>query len=179
MPQPLPVTFQAYPQSLSGDSNTIDTFELRASRRNLHNLKTLIPSQQMLSLIQSQIDEAEKYFKSIIAASDEQWKECRVDMHADSLTVKQIPNYRMQKMEALDSKNSNAKTNSLHDSAWEAKNRNGLDSNLKAHPEHYLIPDYDEGIIDVIGEHMARLRIRVIRQEEAAPKWLLEYGDKT
>ena len=45
---------------------------------------------------------------------------------------------------------------------------------LRAHPEHYMIPPYEEGIVEVIGEHMARLRIVVT---DKVPSWVLEYGD--
>lgn len=62
-------------------------------------------------------------------------------------------------MKAFDSKNSNVEASGLSESAWEAKKRNSLDSILEAHPEHYLVPDYEEDTIEGIGEHMARVGI--------------------
>jgi hypothetical protein len=46
---------------------------------------------------------------------------------------------------------------------------------LHIHPEHYTVPPYDsEGIIEVIGEHRARLRIE---PTENVPAFVMEYGN--
>jgi hypothetical protein len=46
---------------------------------------------------------------------------------------------------------------------------------LPAHPEHYALPPYREGIVKVIGGgHMARIRIEV---DEAVPDSVMEYAD--
>lgn len=82
--RPLDLTFHAHPQYLSGSASSIDAFELRAARRALFNLKTLLCGQPMLDLIQAQILQSDKYFHSITEKSQNEWKECRVEIHVDS-----------------------------------------------------------------------------------------------
>jgi hypothetical protein len=42
------------------------------------------------------------------------------------------------------------------------------------HPEHYGLPsNYQKGVIEVIGEHMARVRIEVASD---VPLFVMEYG---
>ena len=48
---------------------------------------------------------------------------------------------------------------------------------LPAHPEHYATGPYDsdeEGVVEVIGEHVARLKVKVTND---VPAWVMEYGD--
>lgn len=47
---------------------------------------------------------------------------------------------------------------------------------LPAHPEHYTLPNYSDGIVEVIGGRMARLRIVTTDQ---VPEWVIGYGDPT
>ena len=62
----------------------------------------------------------------------------------------------------------------LEEASQEVKGCMALDLILSAHPEHYMLPPYPEGIVEEIGEHMARLRIRVT---EDVPDFVMQYGD--
>ncbi|KAK0320545.1 hypothetical protein LTR82_008258 [Friedmanniomyces endolithicus] len=53
----------------------VDAWELKAARRGLQNLKTLLEGQAMLDLLTKQIEEGDAYFKGIIAKSKGQFNE--------------------------------------------------------------------------------------------------------
>jgi hypothetical protein len=135
--------------TVSGASYTdtdVDNWELRASRRALLNLKRLIKPEVMLSLIQSQIDEGDKYFKNIISESDGTWR--------DTSTTLRVPDIKLQQIMRVRQKlNADMTTPEGRESFF-------LEFLAKAHPEHYALPpDYDDGVIEIIGEHMARLNV--------------------
>jgi hypothetical protein len=119
----------------------VDKWELKASRRALGNIKTLLYGQPMLDLIRAQCEEGDRYFKSILAVSEGRWEECVTDLHVSGMKVAEVMSLRHRLLGLLRDQMS---TRFL----------------LHIHPEHYTVPPYDsEGIIEVIGEHMARLRI--------------------
>ena len=62
----------------------------------------------------------------------------------------------------------------LEESSQEVKDRMALEVILSAHPEHCMLPPYPEGIVEVIGKHIARLRIRVTGD---VPDFVMEYGE--
>lgn len=143
------------------DDQAVDAWELRAARRALMNLKTLLYGQPMYDLIQKQIEASDAYYKEIIAASDGKYRECRVDLHVKGLTATQIQEFRMRQMKQAAGNQ-------------EAKDAMALDLMLPAHPEHYALPaDYKEGVIEVIGEHMARIRLEVTSD---VPSFVMDYG---
>ena len=143
------------------DDQVVDAWELKAARRALMNLKTLLYGQPMLELIQKQIDASDAYYKDVIAASDGKYRECRVDLHVKGLTTMQIQTFRKRRMQQAAGKP-------------DAKDALALGLMLPAHPEHYALPpDYPEGIIEVIGEHMARIRIEVTSD---VPSFVMDYG---
>lgn len=145
------------------DDQGVDAWELKAARRALMNLKTLLYGQPMLDLIQKQIEASDTYYKEIIAASDGKYRECRVDLHVKGLTGTQIQKFRKLRMEQA-----------VVQGTQEAKDAMAFGLMLPAHPEHYALPpDYPEGVIEVIGEHMARLRIEVTSD---VPSFVMDYG---
>jgi hypothetical protein len=160
--QPLKIDFYPNRSSVGKDDSSVDAWELKASRRALKNLKTLLCGKQMQDLIQQQIDQGDAYYKEIVAASGGQYKECRVDLSVTGITATQMLRFRQKHMKMLE------------EASQEVKDRMALDLILSAHPEHYMFPPYPEGIVEVIGEHMARLRIRVT---EDVPDFVMEYGD--
>lgn len=135
--------------------SSIDAWELKAAKRDLHNLKTLLYGQPMLDLLASQIEASDAYYKEIIAASHGRFRECRTDLHVTGVSATQVVQFRTKTMGA-------------------EKRDMALRTLLPAHPEHYALPPYEEGIVEVIGGRMARLRIVVTGD---VPEWVMGYGD--
>ena len=75
------------PNGQAVSSNDIDSWELKASRRALKNLKTLLAGQPMLDLLAPRIAEADAYYKEIITKSNGEYKESRIDLKAKGLKV--------------------------------------------------------------------------------------------
>lgn len=139
----------------------VDDFELKASRRALRNLKTLLHCQPMLDLIHPQIEEADRYFQSVIDASDGRYRECRIDLQVKGLHVMEIMGFRQRFM-------SKAETAEGKKDLW-------LTAMAPAHPEHYaFVPEAQDSVIEVIGEHMARIYLDT---KSPVPQWVLDYGD--
>ncbi|OKL62498.1 hypothetical protein UA08_02533 [Talaromyces atroroseus] len=138
----------------------VNLWELRASRRALANIKNLLFGQPMLDLVQAQCEQGDAYYRSLLDASDGQWRECRTDMHVPGLKVGDITSTRQRWLEMK------------HDEMHRSKL-------LPMHPEHYTVPPHmngEEGIVEVIGEHMARLRI-VATTPNDVPEFVMAYGD--
>lgn len=134
------------PNGQTVSNHDVDSWELKASRRALKNLKTLLAGQPMLDLLQSQIEAADVYYKDIIARSHGQYKESRIDMKVRGLTKADFMAWWQGWMRSLMSP--------------DAKQRTFLETMLPAHPEHYALPPYAAGIVETIGEHVARVRIQ-------------------
>ncbi|EOO01710.1 putative cellulose-binding protein [Phaeoacremonium minimum UCRPA7] len=149
-----------YPGGPTLGDDAVDAWELKASRRALRNLRTLLAGQPMLNLIAKQIEEADEYYKSIIAESQGQYKESRIDLKVKGLTVGQFMTWQREWVEDL-------KTH-------EGKRGFYLNTMVPAHPEHYALPDYPIGIIETIGEHIARVRLH---NDSTFPDFILEYAD--
>lgn len=149
-----------YPGGPTLGDDAVDAWELKASRRALRNLRTLLAGQPMLNLIAKQIEEADEYYKSVIAESQGQYKESRIDLKVKGLTVGQFMTWQREWVEDL-------KTH-------EGKRGFYLNTMVPAHPEHYALPDYPIGIIETIGEHIARVRLH---NDSTFPDFILEYAD--
>lgn len=160
----LSITWKA--QGKPTTDQDINNFELKAARRALKNIKTLLYDNQqngMLPLIQHQIDEGDAYFKSLIAASEGRYRECRVDLSASGVSPQDTQEFRKTNLGGVEA------------GGQEAKRDSHLNWIIVMHPEHYAVPpDYQEGIIEVIGEHMARVNIKVTSE---VPDWVMQYGD--
>lgn len=147
------------PHGRNLSNNEIDVWELKSARRGLRNLKTLLEGQPMLDLLAKQIEEGDAYFKSIIARSNGQFKESRVDFSAKVISSSQF----MEWFTGVDVKGICKDTR-----------RPYLDIMAPAHPEHYSLGSYPLGIVETIGDHICRVRIEMIPE---IPDLVLEYGD--
>ncbi|KAK1808438.1 hypothetical protein LTR12_017212 [Friedmanniomyces endolithicus] len=130
----------------------VDAWELKAARRGLQNLKTLLEGQAMLDLLTKQIEEGDAYFKGIIAKSKGQFNESRIDFKAIGITSSQFLKWQ---------------TNN-------GRRQFFLDSMAPAHPEHYALGPYPMGIVETIGNHICRVRVDNVVE---VPDFVKAYGD--
>lgn len=151
----------SWPNGQAVKENEVDFWELKASRRALRNLRTLLAGKPMLDLLQKQIDEADIYFKGIIAESNGQYRETRIDLKAKGFTKSEFLGWWKEWMQELANPSTKQKT--------------FLDTMVPAHPEHYAPPPYPGGIIETIGEHIARVRIQ---PGGDLPDCVRQYGDE-
>ncbi|KAI9474201.1 MAG: hypothetical protein EXX96DRAFT_611012 [Benjaminiella poitrasii] len=152
----------SWPTGERVESSQVDSWELKASRRALRNLKTLLAGQPMLDLIQSQIEESDAYYKDIIEKSNGQYKESRIDLKAKGISFAQFMNWWKVWMNEL-----------LNP---EIQQQVFLDTMVPAHPEHYALPPNKGGIVETIGEHIARMNIQPCMNP---PDFVKAYGDPT
>jgi hypothetical protein len=109
----------------------------------------------MADLLAEQIETSDAYYRDIVAKSNCKYSECRTDLKIHGVSCGEIMAARKRWMEG-------------------SRKSVALERMLRIHPEHYMVPDYEEGSVEVIGEHMARLRIVVT---DDVPAWVIEYGD--
>ncbi|CAN5295605.1 hypothetical protein BH10PSE12_BH10PSE12_22720 [soil metagenome] len=69
------------------DDAQLDAWELKHAKRALMNLKTLLNGAPMLRLLEEQIMESDRRAAEIVAASNGEFKECRVDVHVKGMKV--------------------------------------------------------------------------------------------
>ena len=150
----------AWPNGETVDNNQVDAWELKASRRALKNLKTLLAGQKMLDLIKNQIEEADIYYKDIIERSNGEFKESRIDLQAKGITLAQFMAW--WKVWMMD----------LHKP--DIKQQVFNETMVPAHPEHYALPPNGGGIVETIGEHIARVNIKPCVNP---PDFVTAYGD--
>ena len=150
----------SWPNGQAVGQNEVDQWELKASRRALRNLKELLAGQPMLDLLNKQIEAADLYYKHIINKSNGQYKETRIDLEAKGITKVQFFAWWKDWMMAL--------------SNPETKQRTFLETMVPAHPEHYCPPPYPSGIVETIGEHVARVNIKPAQD---LPDHILSYAD--
>ncbi|KAK4510696.1 Alpha subunit of the F1 sector of mitochondrial F1F0 ATP synthase [Mucor velutinosus] len=161
MPSPSAVSLSySWPNGKSVDNTQVDSWELKASRRALKNLKTLLAGQPMLDLIKNQIDEADAYYKDIIEKSNGEFKESRIDLKAKGITLTQFMAWWKVWMVELQQP--------------DIKQQVFMDTMVPAHPEHYALPANKGGIVETIGEHIARVHIRPCANP---PDFVKAYGD--
>lgn len=122
-----------HPNGLAIENSDVDAWELKASRRALRNLKTLLFGQPMLDLLRTQIDEGDAYFKEIIARSNGQYKESRFDIMAKGVRSTQFIDWWKGWMGELSIPE---RRQDMYTSMMEP-----------AHPEHYTLPPYPLGIV--------------------------------
>ncbi|KAF9903473.1 hypothetical protein EC991_003801 [Linnemannia zychae] len=152
----------SWPSGRTVDTNEVDSWELKASRRALRNLKTLLAGQPMLDLLKDQIEEADAYYKDVITKSNGQYRESRIDLKAKGISLAQFMEW--WKVWQTDLQNPEIKQNVF------------LDTMVPAHPEHYALPPYKSGIVETIGEHVARVLIQPCANP---PDFVKAYGDPT
>ncbi|KAI7876046.1 hypothetical protein K492DRAFT_135810 [Lichtheimia hyalospora FSU 10163] len=152
----------SWPSGQTVESNEIDSWELKASRRALRNLKTLLAGHHMLDLLKDQIEVADNYYKDIVAKSNGQFKESRIDIKVKGINMAQFDAW--WKAWIADLQNP------------ELKRKTFLDTFVPAHPEHYALPPYpnEAGVVETIGGHIARIRIQPCANP---PDFVEKYGD--
>lgn len=69
--------------------SNVDEWELVATHKALRNLRVLLSSEQMQTLLKMQIEEADAYFNDLIKSSNGEFKESRIDLKAGGLTMGQ------------------------------------------------------------------------------------------
>jgi hypothetical protein len=138
----------SWPDGKAVETSDVDSWELKASRRALKNLKTLLAGQAMLDLLKPAIEEADIYYKDIVNRSNGEYKESRIDLKAKGLKVAHFMSWWKEWM------------GDLQDS--EIKQKTFLETMVPAHPEHYALPPYPSGVVETIGEHIARVQIKPI-----------------
>ncbi|CAO3697341.1 unnamed protein product [Umbelopsis ramanniana] len=151
----------SWPNGKTVENSEVDSWELKASRRALRNLKTLLSSQAMLDLLQDQMDEADAYYKQFITKSDGQYRESRIDIKAKGITSAQFLEWWKLLMKDLGDP--------------ELKRKAFLDYIVPAHPEHYGTP-FSQGVTETIGAHTARVRAQI---HPDLPDFLRKYCDPT
>ena len=103
-------------------TSDIDSWELKASRRALKTLKSLLSNKTMLDLLRPAIEEADIYYKNIINRSNGEYKESRIDLKARGLKVADFMDWWRDWMTDLQNP--------------EIKQKTFLETMVPAHPEH-------------------------------------------
>lgn len=135
--------------------------ELEASRRALANLRTLLYGQPMLDLLHDQLEAHDEEFRGYVAASNDEWSECHVKLHADGVTLDEVLPVIGKSMAAMGADGA---------SGLEAK-RDAVESVIfPIHPEHYsVLPEV--GGVETMGGMPFRTRLFRATVDEA-PTWL-------
>ncbi|RTE81114.1 hypothetical protein BHE90_004397 [Fusarium euwallaceae] len=149
-----------HPDGQTVSNVEIDAWELKASRRALLNLKTLLYGQPMLDLLKTQIEEADAFYKQLVLDSNGEYKESRIDLKAKNFKSSDFMDWQKQLAEVMKSE--------------EVKRDFFLKSVATAHPEHYAMPPYPVGIIETIGQLVARVQVR---PDLPVPDFVKAYGD--
>ena len=113
----------------------------------------------MLDLLAKQIEEGDTYFKGLVAKSNGQFKESRVDVKVKGITSAQF----LEWFRVVDAKETP-----------EGIRRFYLEIMAPAHPEHYSLGPYPIGIVETIGQHVCRVRIDNVID---VPDFVRGYGD--
>jgi hypothetical protein len=144
-----PVEIETQFQTMLGPANeaTVDAWELKAARRALRNLKTLLHGERMLEVLNTQIADQDARVKQIVAASDGEFRECRVDVSVTGLSATQFSGATSRIMASV----IQAATGTPSETVAVAATL------LATHPEHYVFPPYP-GIVETIGGHPTRLK---------------------
>jgi hypothetical protein len=139
---------------------TVDSWELKASRRALMNLKTLLRGQPMRDLLSEQIAAADRYYASLLASSGGKLRECRVDISVEGLSAAAFLQWFAGAI--------------VMDPEVAAVIRV-----FPAHPEHYTTPAPPQlGIVEMIGDHIARVHMALVDPATLPPS-VTELADET
>lgn len=153
---------------VSTSNADIDSMELQACYRALNNLRSLLFQQRMLDLLSDQIEEGNRYFESLITKSKGRRRECRSYMKVTGVSATDL---KLMTGRWLLSR-------PIEDMAAMYV--------FPTHPEHYAImhgpgslpksaPDCG---VEVIGEHMAKLRYTDFKDSlQDMPEWMLKERD--
>ncbi len=143
---------------------TCDAWELKASRRALKNLRTLLHGEPMRELLRAQIEEHDAKIRDVIAASNGEFLECRIDMDVEGFTATQMMQEQMARMQ--------------QSAGPSAKDDFVLNLFYPMHPEHYAVPPYESGgVIETTGGLPTRARL-VNLQFTELPEFAQKYADE-
>jgi hypothetical protein len=125
----------------------VDGWELKAARRALKNLKTLLHAEPMRELLRDQIEAADRRCKEIVAASKGEFRECRTDINVEGFSATQM----MQGMSLV---------MQLAAQGGKAMDEYLINFGYPMHPEHYVAPPYQGiGIVETLGGMPTRMRV--------------------
>ncbi|KAL0140231.1 hypothetical protein V8B55DRAFT_1505420, partial [Mucor lusitanicus] len=142
MSQPTALSFEySWPNGESVDTNQVDSWELKASRRALKNLKT---------------------FKSIIDKSNGEFTESRIDLKVKGISAAQFITWW------------NVWLSEMLNQPPEVKRQVFIDTMVPSHPEHYAHLIDQEGIVETIGGHLARVSLHPCPNP---PECIKAFGD--
>ncbi|KXG51424.1 uncharacterized protein PGRI_094360 [Penicillium griseofulvum] len=153
---------------ISRSGADIDSLELQACYRALDNLRSLLFQAPMLDLLKDQIEEGNNYFELLIRASRGEFRECRTFMKVTGVSATEMSTIcsRWQLSQPLDE-----------------MARNFV---FPTHPENYVVmyspkaparsgPDCG---VELIGEHMAKVRFVDLTDSGEIPKWMAKERDE-
>jgi hypothetical protein len=149
-------TFEAYSQGQTLDNTGIDAWELKAAKRALRNLKTLLVGKPMMDLLADEIRQTDQFHKTLIAQSDGKWRESRTDLR--------VPGFRAQQL-----------VDSMARGFAEGFD---VQETLASHPEHYVLPpQYSFGMVETIGGLPTRFKVRPVPTADELPAAVAAYAD--
>lgn len=122
----------------SYSDSDIDTFELRASRRSLLNLRSLLWGENMLDLIGDQLDESDRRIRQYVADSHGEFTGIRVVLDIKGLKIAEFMPILRESMGAAGGSD-------------EQKRQMAVDWLFEFHPEHYALAPEGAGVIETMG----------------------------
>lgn len=146
-------------------SEEVDLLELKAARRALLNLRTLLHGEPMRELIRAQVEAADKQWKEWLAASNGKWREVRLDLGVEGFSATQM----VQTLAALQSQAAGGGD----------RDEFMIKFMYPMHPEHYVNPPYEVGgIVETLGAMPTRLRLAP-RQLDDMPDFVQKVADES
>lgn len=137
------------------NDTAVDGWELKAARRILMNLKTLLQGQPMLDLIADQIEEGDKFHRNLVATSNGEYRESHIDLRVEGFSGKTlIQSLGKQMASGVDAK-----------------------AQFAAHPEHYALPLAYMGMVETIGAHPTRFKVSAATSLEGLPEAVAAFAD--
>ena len=137
-------------------------WELKAARRGLMNLRTLLYGAPMTALLKAQIEESDRRIKEYIAASKGEVSECRTTVAVNGLKADAFFAHMVSESQKMSNGTPAEKSELM------------IKSGFVIHPEHYALPPYP-GIIETIGGLPTRMR--TLPDKEPPPYVKAAYDD--
>lgn len=119
------------------DDARVDQWELKAARRALANIRTLLFRQPMLDLLADQMAEAERLHRKYLAESNGEWAGTEVTIRATGLTIEEM----LPGIQAVVAGTGGTEEESL---------ATAIAMSFPLHPEHYGVPPY-AGVVETMG----------------------------
>lgn len=142
------------------DENTVDKWELMASRRALLNLKNLLHGEAMEKLIRKQMEESDAKIKEYLKLSNGEFKAVFVEAQVKGISATEYFAWQSEKMK-------NVRTGT-------AEQRHEVAKNVvyPAHPEHYLL--LASGVTETLGGRPTGATVTKLPE---MPKFVTELAD--